>query len=211
MDNLSIYNLVRKVPEEAQKTIQAGRLKGMTDINPQWRIQTLTQQFGACGFGWYYEVTKQWVEECGDERVAFVNINLFVNIEGNWSSPIFGTGGSMLSTNQKNGLYVSDECFKMATTDAISVACKQLGVGADVYWSAGRTKYSNVQEQSENVKTIKISKIKADALKKKIDAEGVDMIKFLSMYNVENVADITEEQFSDIATNWTKKVKASCV
>lgn len=57
--------------------------------------------------------------------------------------PIAGTGGSMFAARQKDGVYVSDECYKMATTDAISVACKQLGVGADVYWDADRTKYDD--------------------------------------------------------------------
>ena len=42
---------------------------------------------------------------------------------------------------EKNGPYTSDECFKMALTDAISVACKALGFGADVYWEADRSKY----------------------------------------------------------------------
>lgn len=51
MGNLDIYNVVRSVPSEAQKPILAGRLKGMTDVNPMWRIKTLTELFGACGFG----------------------------------------------------------------------------------------------------------------------------------------------------------------
>ena len=51
-----------------------------------------------------------------------------------------------LVANEKNGLYTSDECYKMALTDAISVACKALGFGADVYWGADRTKYTPQQE-----------------------------------------------------------------
>ena len=43
MDNLYIYNRARSVPEEAKKQITAGRLKGMTDINPLFRIKTLTE------------------------------------------------------------------------------------------------------------------------------------------------------------------------
>ena len=62
MDNLRIYNAVRAVPKEAQKPIGAGRLKGMTDINPMWRIKCLTEQFGVCGFGWYYDITDMWLE-----------------------------------------------------------------------------------------------------------------------------------------------------
>ena len=54
-NNLDLYNRVRKVPKEAIKSIAAGRLKGMSDINPMWRIKMLTEEFGVCGFGWKYE------------------------------------------------------------------------------------------------------------------------------------------------------------
>ncbi len=53
----------------------------------------------------------------------------------------------MFVANQRNGPHVSDECFKMALTDAISVACKALGLGADVYFAKDATKYT--QEQPE--------------------------------------------------------------
>jgi uncharacterized protein with PIN domain len=35
----------------------------------------------------------------------------------------------------------------MAYTDAISVACKLLGFGADVYWAKDNTKYDKPQEE----------------------------------------------------------------
>ena len=38
-ENMSIYNAVRSVPNEAIKPIGAGRLKGFSDINPMWRIK----------------------------------------------------------------------------------------------------------------------------------------------------------------------------
>ena len=143
MENMTIYDACRSVPETAKKAITAGRLKGKTDINPMWRIKRLTEQFGPCGIGWYYKPVRKWMETHGDEIAAFVDIELYVKIGGEWSMPIAGTGGSMFAARQKDGVYVSDECYKMATTDAISVACKQLGVGADVYWDADRTKYDD--------------------------------------------------------------------
>jgi hypothetical protein len=75
-----------------------------------------------------------------------VDIKLYIKIEGEWSDPIPGTGGSSFVTKEKMGLYTSDECFKMALTDAISVACKALGFGADVYWDKDRTKYSLAED-----------------------------------------------------------------
>lgn len=46
MGNLDIYNRARTVPETAKKQIQAGKLKGFTDINPMWRIKALTEILG---------------------------------------------------------------------------------------------------------------------------------------------------------------------
>ena len=214
MNNMDLYEKVRKVPEEAKKTIGAGRLKGMTDINPMWRIKSLTEQFGICGIGWYYECTNQWIEEVGDERVACVNINLFIKVDGEWSKPIFGTGGSKLSTVERSGVYVSDECYKMATTDAISVACKSLGMGADVYWGADRTKYSPAtQEQkeeaedtkkTEEIGNMKISDVKVKVLHKRCTDENVDEAKILSLYKVSDFSELTEKKFHNICENWQK-------
>lgn len=149
--NLKIYNAVREVPKEAQKPISAGRLKGKTDINPMWRIKCLTEQFGVCGFGWRYEITNKWTESgVKDEISAFVQINLYVKIGDIWSEAIQGVGGSSFVTREKQGPYQSDECYKMALTDAISVACKALGIGADVYLEADKTKYS-VNEVSKKI------------------------------------------------------------
>lgn len=150
MDNLDIYKVVRTVPEEAIRPIQAGRLKGKSDINPMWRIKTLTELFGPCGIGWKYNITKQWTEPGGNSEVAaFVNIDLFIKIDDKWSEPIPGTGGSAFVAKEKNGPYVNDECYKMALTDAISVACKALGFAADVYWESGRTKYDVTSQHSK--------------------------------------------------------------
>lgn len=150
MNNLDIYMKAAAVPESAQKRIKAGRLKDMTDINPMWRIKMLTEIFGLCGIGWKYVITdKRTIEGADGVVCAFVDIDLFVKVDGEWSDAIQGTGGSQFVASERNGLYTSDECFKMALTDAISVACKALGFGADIYWQNGRTKYSAGGETSE--------------------------------------------------------------
>ena len=150
MQNLSIYEKARSVPEEAKKNIAAGRLKGMTDINPMWRIKKLTELFGPCGVGWWYEITDKHLsaDEATNQVAAFVDINLFyIDPEtGIQSHAIPGTGGSTFVAQERNGPYMSDECYKMALTDAIGVAAKALGVGADVYWDKDRSKYSKLPE-----------------------------------------------------------------
>ena len=158
--NLEIYDSVRTVPESALKTIEAGRLKGKSDINPMWRIKKLTETFGPAGFGWYTEITGKWSEVCESGEVAvFVEINLYVNRNGEWSRPICGTGGNRLVSvekkwnatgDPKDSLYLDDDAYKKAYTDAISVAAKALGIGADVYWKADDGKY--VQEEKEQAR-----------------------------------------------------------
>ena len=160
-----IYEMVETVPDEAQKQIKGGRLNGMTDIKPMWRIEKLTEVFGPCGLGWYAPITnREIIEGANDEKIAIVDINLFVNYKAPydlkkdlWSEPITGTGGSSFVAKEKNGLYTSDECFKMAYTDALSVACKSLGMGAKVYW--GDSKYSTSKEPMtlEKAKEYKIT------------------------------------------------------
>jgi hypothetical protein len=152
-ENMKVYEKVRNVPKEALKAINGGRLKGMSDINPMWRIKMLTEVFGICGIGWKTEIVEKRLEKgAGNEIVCFVDINLYVKVEGEWSAPIPGMGGSSFVTQEKNGPYTSDECFKMAYTDAISVACKSLGFAADVYFANDRTKYSSPQGAETPVK-----------------------------------------------------------
>lgn len=144
-NNLKIYNLVRKVPDEAQKAFNNGSFSG-TDINPQWRIQMLTEAFGPAGIGWYYEIAEHWNENIGAEIHTHVRIRLYIKEGNEWSKPIEGLGGNKSLQVFKSGPKASDEGYKMALTDALSVACKALGIGADIYFAKGDSKY--VQETS---------------------------------------------------------------
>ena len=178
-DKMEIYNRVRQVPKEAQKPISAGQLKGMTDINPMWRIKKLTEEFGPCGIGWWTKVTDRWTETVGDETCAFVDLELYIKVGDEWSKPITGSGGSKLATKERSGVYVSDECYKMAETDALSVACKKLGIGADVYFSADRTKYSQPVDDSKKIGSNDV-KILMDYLQK----NGKSRQKIIERYRV---------------------------
>ena len=134
-NNLKIYNDLRNVPKEAQKSFNNGRFSG-TDINPMWRIKKLTEEFGVCGFGWYYEIASREIITSPDGTMcAFVAVKLYVKQDGVWSMPIYG-----------------------ALTDAVSNATKQLGLGADVWFEKDVTKYTKPQPQA----TAPEAKIKPD-------------------------------------------------
>lgn len=136
MLNTQIWDALKRPPSSALREIKGGRLNGKTDINPQWRMQVMTERFGPAGVGWKYSVERLWLEPAAEGQVAaFAQINLsYRNPDtGDWSDPIPGIGGSMFIEAEKNGLHVSDEAYKMAITDALSVAMKALGVAADIY------------------------------------------------------------------------------
>ena len=140
---LEIYAQCKSVPDYARKPISSGRMQGKTDISPMWRIEKLTEMFGPCGIGWWYEITSQRIEEgANGEKKAFVDINLYYKWGGETSRPIPGIGGNTFIAKETKGLYTDDECFKKALSDAISVAAKALGVGAEIYMGCEATKYS---------------------------------------------------------------------
>lgn len=143
-ENMRLYEQFKNTPAEARKEIKAGRLKGFTDINPMWRFKRLTEVFGPCGIGWKYEIVSQRLQPGhGNEVAAFVDILLYIKVDGKWSDGIPGVGGSAFVAQEQKGAHTSDECFKMALTDAIGTACKALGMSADIYFEKDRTKYNS--------------------------------------------------------------------
>lgn len=142
IENMRYYAAMKECPENAKRAIQAGKLKGKTDINPMWRIKVLTETFGPCGEGWKTENTQYWTTPGAEgEVVAWCSLELRYKEGEDWSLPVLGIGGAMLVDTQKGKLVTNDDAYKMAYTDAISVACKALGMAADVYWDNDRTKY----------------------------------------------------------------------
>ena len=108
-------------------------MNGKSDINPQWRVQALTEEFGPCGVGWKFVVTERWTQPAGQELLCFVNVSLFIKIGEAWSDAIPGSGGNKLIEAESKGLHNSDEGWKMATTDALGNAAKYLGLAAEIY------------------------------------------------------------------------------
>ena len=180
MDNLKYYEQGRSVPKEAQKVIGGGRLQGFTDINSMWRIKKLTEMFGAAGVGWWYTIDKQWLETAPNGEIkAFCNITLYYKDPetGEESKGIPGHGGNSFISKEKKGDYVDDECYKKALTDAISIAAKALGIGADIYFAEDRTKYDKREEEpsKETPKKITPTPKKSEENDEKI-TKGVEAI-----------------------------------
>lgn len=153
MENMALWDKLRTPPPSALKKIQGGRLKGMSDISPQWRYEIMTEVFGACGMGWSFVIDKLWTEPGSDGQVfAFAQVSVMYKEGEKWSEGIQGVGGSMLIAKEKSGLHCSDEAFKMATTDAIGTALKMIGVAADVYAGKCDSKYQKPNPPAQKPK-----------------------------------------------------------
>ncbi len=152
---MAIYESLATPPNDAVKEIKGGNLKGFSDINPQWRYEALTRQFGACGVGWKYTIDSHWTSPAqGGEVLVFVMISFYYKDGDKWSEPIPAYGGDFLVKKDKYGLHGNDEAMKMAVTDALGTACKMIGVAADVYrgliaHGASDSKYARRQIPSQ--------------------------------------------------------------
>lgn len=141
-DNMRFFKAFGTTPQKACKPIQAGNLKGKTDINPMWRIKSLTETFGPQGEGWKIVVRDVRTYEAAGETMAHIWLDIYYKLpSGEWSEPVPGFGGNKLAGKGK-GDGINDEAFKMAFTDALSVCCKGLGMSADIYYAQDRTKYT---------------------------------------------------------------------
>ena len=112
----------------------------------------------------------------------------------------------MFVAKEKSGLYTSDECYKMALTDAISVACKALGMGADIYWQSDRTKYDNqLSQQTSKPAKQTITTDQVIELQDLIKETNSNLAELLKYYKVENLEDMTPAQYGQCKKLLLKK------
>ena len=196
-EHMILWNKVKSPPASALKTIQAGRLKGMTDIKPMFRYQIMTEVYGLCGIGWKYIVVNKWLESGSENQIfAFADVDLFVKVDGEWSEPIQGNGGSMLVTKEKAGLHSSDEAYKMAITDALSTAMKMIGVAADVYlgnWDGSKYKEEPVPPVTQKKELLPDTQNWKNAVAAYIRDKNLDAVKKRMIVSPENEALIKAE------------------
>lgn len=206
--NLRFYNQGRKVPADALKKIQAGRLKGMSDINPMWRMKRLTEIFGPVGFGWKYTIDRQWAEAYGQDVKVFCNISLYVRDPETkeWSDAIPGVGGSAVVSSEKNGPYVNDEAYKMALTDALSIAMKPLGIGGDIWYGEKATGH-NESKYEQYTRTENGQYSQQNGGTSAVAFTGAQLQQALSELN----AVTSEQAFQELWGKWAKEAPALCM
>lgn len=202
--NTRMWDAFSKPPVDALREIRGGRLRGKTDINPQWRLKAMTETFGPVGIGWKYTIDKLWLEPGNPPEVcAFALVSVSVNEQGVWSEPVPGCGGSAFVTKEKDGIYTSDEAFKMAVTDALSVALKAFGVAAEVYLGNFEgTKYREPPEPEPVINEEDVARIE-----KMITDYEVNKDAFCAHFGIKGVRDLPKKDFPRAVRALEKKKK----
>lgn len=217
------YAAASHVPKRVLKTIDVGRLKGKSDINPQWKISLMTEIYGMCGIGWKFEVTeKNTVTTNTGEVMLFMTVAVYTRNGDEWSDPVYGMGGDFIVKKERTGLHCNDEAYKMCLTDALGNALKYIGVAADVYERLNDTKYaerpSAIANDKEEEKTTPVD-IRNDYLMQFVsifrnaNIDPNDFVKYYSGGRVMDVKDMPNEELLRVinnpagAVNWYKESK----
>lgn len=124
-NNLDLWSAVEKTDPKHTKKVTFGR--GFTAIDPYYQIKCATEQFGAAGEGWGWEVVR--VEEFREIASLGLLIRLW---HGNRENYIEQWGqGSFYTDNNKTK--ADHDVLKKATTDGITKCLSYLGFNADVF------------------------------------------------------------------------------
>ena len=146
--SVELFRAQARPPQEALNEIKFGPLKGKSDINPQWRIEALTETYGLYGLGWFVQIKDTTTVDLPEtkEKMLFLTLELFVRDwsipdEFKWFGPALGVGGDYLIIRDKNGVHGNDEAYAMAMTDALGKAAKLFGIANDIYRGKFDSKY----------------------------------------------------------------------
>ena len=92
----------------------------------------------------------------------------------------------------------SDEAYKMAMTDALGNACRNLGIGANVYWENDKTKYTDEQDKEPSKEELlKADRAKIIEANKPHDMTVAELKALASDYNCLKLGTAKEEDFKE--------------
>jgi hypothetical protein len=208
-ETLEFWNKVKQPPASALKKIEAGRLKGKTDISPQWRFEAMTEHLGMCGDGWKYTIDKNWSEPIDGQVMCFVQVSLYVKYNGKWGEAIPAIGGDFIAKKEIHGLHLNDEGYKSAMTDALGKAMTALGVAANVY--RGSKYVDRAEREMADTKKPAVVVNAVELLKSRIDKAlkigyRSALEKWMEINSID-FATMTDEQAIKLNKNLDIKIK----
>jgi len=132
-NNMEIWNALCETDPNRTKKITGKKYKG-DSINPNYVYEKLTDQFGPCGFGWGFKITKDQYNESGTgDIVHVVEIGLWYKIDDVKSELIPGKGATTFSGTYSSGPFTDEDAEKKSVTDALTKASQLIGMSADIF------------------------------------------------------------------------------
>lgn len=204
--NTEIWDALGKTdPSQTKGFSRAGGFKG-TAVKPIWIQRRLTEQFGPAGVGWGVNEPKfETVHASEGEVLVYCTVSAW---HGSKENVLWGVGGDKAVSKNKNGLFVDDEAFKKAFTDAVGNAFKSLGVAADIHMGLfDDDKYlSDVRKEFEDADPPApkfITDKQREELMAMFDATGVPVAEFLKVGGIKDLREVEVGLF-DGAKRWIK-------
>ncbi len=199
-DTLAIWNALGKTdPAHTKQFSRAGGFKG-TALKPMWVIKRLTEQFGPVGVGWGTGKPEfETVSGPDGEVLVYCTVSVW---HGSVNNTAWGVGGDKAIAHNKNGLFLDDEAFKKAFTDATMNGFKSLGVGADIHM--GLFDDNKYVAQMEREFAALISEEQRTELMELFDRLNIPVAEFLEVGKIKDLRELSADRF-DGAKDWINK------
>lgn len=135
--NLELWDRVFATdPKHTKGFTRSGGFRG-TAIKPMYSFHKATEEFGAMGEGWGWEVLEDRIEHGPEERsIWFSKVRVWYRKEP--GGEVFWTGAQwgateLVAKRKDGGYFMDEEAAKKSVTDAATKCLSYLGFGGDVH------------------------------------------------------------------------------
>lgn len=137
-----------------------------------------------------------------DNKTAWVKTGVTVNgIEHIEYLPVMDNKNNSITLDRITSTDVN-KTIQRSLTKAVA----RHGLGLYIY--AGEDLPDD--DKAKDIKSMKISQVKVDAIVSKAKTDKVDIMKLCRLYKVKNLQDLTEEMYASICNTWSKEIVPKC-
>ena len=141
-----------------------------------------------------------------DNKTAWVKTGVTVNgIEHIEYLPVMDYKNNSITLDRITSTDVN-KTIQRSLTKAVA----RHGLGLYIYAGEDLPDDGKATEKATDVKHMKISQVKVDAIVAKAKSDGVDIIKVCRLFKVKNLQDLTEEMYGQICNTWSSEIVPKC-
>lgn len=141
-----------------------------------------------------------------DNKTAWVKTGVTVNgIEHIEYLPVMDYKNNSITLDRITSTDVN-KTIQRSLTKAVA----RHGLGLYIYAGEDLPDDGRATEKATDIKHMKISQVKVDAIVAKAKSDGVDIIKVCRLFKVKNLQDLTEEMYGQICKTWSSEIVPKC-